>query len=227
MKRLTLACVCGALVMASCNKSNDSASDSTKVKEGKTVVVDSADTKAVVKAEVVDGNLPKGIPSTAKLADEDQVKAVYLNVEEKSQDINDNDVTSVWVYWKQKDEVKKLLTTTKDNGEWPSIDAQAKAVKPSSIHAVFEAKIPPYDDNKLLIEGCPDTRHVFSYLVDIKKNEFLLLPTTQGVLGFTSEEGYIVAQSYQYRDNPDQAGRYSVLFIMDDKGRVLKRIPME
>lgn len=227
MKRLILAWVCGALVMASCGKSNASASDSTKEKEEKAVVADSAETKGVAETATVDSSLPKGIPATAKLADEDEEMAVYLNVEEKGKDIYDNDVTSVWVYWKQKDEVKKLLTTTKDNGEWPTIDARAKVVKPSSIHAVFEAKIQPYTDDKLMIQGCPDSRHVFSYLVDIKKNEFLLLPTTQGVLGFTSEEGYIVAQSYKYRDDPDRAGRFTVIYILSDDGKVMKTIPME
>lgn len=155
MKRLIFAWVCGALVMASCGKSNASASDSSKEKVEKAVVADSAETKGVVKTANVDSSLPKGIPATAKLADEDEEMAVYLNVEEKAKDIGDNDVTSVWVYWKEKDEVKKLLTTTKDNGEWPTIDAKAKVVKPSSIHAVFEAKIQPYSDDKLLIEGCP------------------------------------------------------------------------
>ena len=117
MKRLILAWVCGALVMASCGKPNASASDSAKEKVEKAVVADSAETKGVVKTANVDSSLPKGIPATAKLADEDEEMAVYLNVEEKAKDIGDNDVTSVWVYWKEKDEVKKLLTTTKDNGE--------------------------------------------------------------------------------------------------------------
>lgn len=226
MKRLVFAWVCGALIMASCTKSNTSVSDSATGKEEKAVVADSANA-GVMAAETVDGNIPKGIPATSKLADEDVEMAVYLNVEEKGGDIYESDVTSVWVYMKETDQAKKLLTTTKDNGEWESIDAKAKVVKPSSIHAVDEVKIPPYADNKLLIQGCPDNRHVFSYLVDLKSNEFLLLPTTQGVLGFTSEEGYLVAQSYQYRDDPEVAGRFTVISILNDKGKVLKTIPME
>ena len=226
MKRLVFAWVCGALIMASCTKSNTSVSDSATGKEEKAVVADSANA-GVMAAETVDGNIPKGIPATSKLADEDVEMAVYLNVEEMGGDIYESDVTSVWVYMKETDQAKKLLTTTKDNGEWESIDAKAKVVKPSSIHAVDEVKIPPYADNKLLIQGCPDNRHVFSYLVDLKSNEFLLLPTTQGVLGFTSEEGYLVAQSYQYRDDPEVAGRFTVISILNDKGKVLKTIPME
>jgi hypothetical protein len=47
------------------------------------------------------------------------------------------------------------------------------------------------------------------------------MPTNAGLMGLTTEEGYLVMQSYEYRY--DVGGRYNVIDVFDVYGQRLAR----
>ena len=57
-----------------------------------------------------------------------------------------------------------------------------------------------------MVEGIPDRRNVWSYILTIGDREAILLPSNAGLIGFAQEEGLLVMESYDYYQ---QGGRFS------------------
>lgn len=89
-----------------------------------------------------------------------------------------------------------------------------------SILVTSRVTIYNYDPLQLIVEGCPDMRNEFSYFIDVYKRKAWYVPANQGYIGSTSEEGYMIFQSYRYVSDPDIAGRYTFLQIFDETGMV-------
>lgn len=64
-------------------------------------------------------------------------------------------------------------------------------------------------------------RNEFSYFIDVPSRKAWYVPANQGFIGTTSEEGYMMFQSYRYVSDPDIAGRYTFLQIFDDNGNMV------
>ena len=54
------------------------------------------------------------------------------------------------------------------------------------------------DPLQLTVEGCTDMRCEFSYFIDVDKGKAWYVPANKGNIGSTSEEGYMIFQSYRY-----------------------------
>ena len=60
----------------------------------------------------------------------------------------------------------------------------------------------------------------------------MFLPTNSGFVGFTSEEGYVVMQSYAYNIGLDEegepkGGRHTVLSVFDENGKFIRSMDLE
>ena len=69
----------------------------------------------------------------------------------------------------------------------------------------------------LAIEDCADAsnQNTHTFIFNNKSDSLIHLPTNAGLMGLTTEEGYLVMQSYEYYD---QGGRFNVIDVYDYRG---------
>ena len=168
-----------------------------------------------------------GIPAKARFADENDYYEVYINEEVPAKDWMDVAIVSIWLYNKSTKQSSKLLTSVKPEsfGWYQADDTEGYEYPIDSITAIH--KITPVDSTTLIVEGCPDLRNFFSYVIDIPERKATYIPCNSGIIGFTAEEGWIIGQSYRYTTDPDIAGRYSYIQIFDWDGNQIADLDLE
>ena len=157
------------------------------------------------------------LPQEAELKDENDIMELYVNVDGVG---SENGQWSVWLRKKHNRTVQYLFATNNSaeprwekmqdgNGIEVSIDEIA-AGDCSNSHLI------PWDPDKIFIEGCPDGRNVWSYIIDIKTKEAIQLPTNEGLIAIVPEEQTFHMSNYSY--NPE-GGRFSVerVYTIDGK----------
>ena len=83
-----------------------------------------------------------------------------------------------------------------------------------------KAYIAPGDVSKVIVEGCPDGRNIWTYIIDPYKGTAKQLPSTEGIVTLEWEKKEIIAASYGYDDD----GRYSVKKAYSLEGKFLRRV---
>ena len=177
--------------------------------------------------------LSPGLPRTARMADKSEEFAIFLNDDKKAEFDEDAFIVSLYVYNYKTRQLTKLLTTTEPEGyKWysPAGENASKCLL-TDIHSIYYARLFPYAE-KLLVTGCFDSRNEFSYIIDLNDKSAMLLPTNSGFVGFTSEEGYVVMQSYAYNTGLDEegepkGGRHTVLSVFDENGKFIRSLDLE
>lgn len=96
-----------------------------------------------------------------------------------------------------------------------------------SILALSRAYIWNEKPLQIIVEGCPDMRNEFSYFVDVDNRKAWYVPSNQGYIGSSSEEGYMIFQSYRYVSDPDIAGRYTFLQVFSQDGKMVDSLDLE
>ena len=75
---------------------------------------------------------------------------------------------------------------------------------------------------KGLLKTNPDSRMFasldYEYVSKVHKDSLVHLPTNAGIMGLTSEVGYLVMQSYEYYN---KGGRFNVIDVYDYGGTIL------
>lgn len=174
-----------------------------------------------------DSRLRQGIPSKAQFVDENDYYEVFVDEEVPAKDWMDVAKVSLWLYNKSTKGSSRLLTTVKPESFWwyQSDGINGVDYPIDSITAIH--KIIPVDSTTLIVEGCPDNRNLFSYIIDIPNRKATYIPCNSGIVGFTSEEGLIIGQSYRYVSDPDIAGRYTYLQVFDWNGNQVAHLDLE
>ncbi len=157
------------------------------------------------------------LPEEAELKDEDNGRELYVNVDGVG---SENGQWSVWMRDKITGIVTYLFATENtaaprwsemqdDNGIKVPIDQIAAGNCSTSLFI-------PWDADKIFVEGCPDERNVWSYIIDIKAKEAIQLPTTEGLIAIDPEKREIHMSHYLYHP---EGGRYSVerVYTLDGK----------
>jgi hypothetical protein len=74
----------------------------------------------------------------------------------------------------------------------------------------------PWDASKIFVEGCPDERNVWSYIIDIITKDVIQLPTNEGLIAIDPGKREIHMSNYLYHP---EGGRYSVerVYTIDGK----------
>lgn len=135
----------------------------------------------------------KNLPDSAKQTDEDDWFSVYINIDGKT----DNDINRAYVW---------VLDKRNSTASLAFVD---------SLYNISNASIIPYTDPcRVLAEGCPDMRNIYSFIAEEGK-EPKMLPSIGGLLGFGRDEGVIIMQGYQYYH---AGGRYSKIEAYDADG---------
>lgn len=147
------------------------------------------------------------LPETAVLAAENADHAIYFDqLAAPSED--GAGVVTVWYKDKRTNEAC-ILFSTNANAEpvWGKMKNGCTAVELSNIAAADKAVFIPGADHLVIIEGCPDARNIWTYIIDLKKRTAKQLQATEGLLGIDAEHRQIRLSDYRYHP---EGGRYSV-----------------
>ena len=148
------------------------------------------------------------IPKTANRVDSHFQIAVYVN-EDKAP--NEDDLCGVYTVWladERAGTAKKLCQTNPNaQAQWEKMkkeDSDAVEVPIDQIAIASKAYVAPY--GKVIVEGCPDARNVWTYIIDPDKGTAKQFPSTEGVMEIDWEKEEIILASYGY---DIELGRYT------------------
>ena len=131
-------------------------------------------------------------------------------------------VKSVWLTNKRTGKVFRVcVTNPMAEVQWGKMNgdqADAVDVPLSQIAAADKAMIVSGDDVKIIVEGCPDGRNIWTYIIDPYTGTAKQLPSSEGVISFDSDKREIIAASYGY----DSDGRYTVNKAYSVEGKFLR-----
>ena len=164
------------------------------------------------------------MPKTAvRQPDSQPPYALYINVEKPGN--NDwEDICSVWLANEKSGTVVKVcVTNPMAEAQWEKMsdtNADGVSVPLTQIAAAEKAMLAPGDVRRVIVEGCPDGRNIWTYIIDPYKGTALQLPSSEGVQSLDPEKKEIVAASYGYDDD----GRYSVCKAYSLDGKFLREV---
>ena len=132
--------------------------------------------------------------------------------------------TVLYSYNKKTGETKDLLRASPNSRMYASLDYEnVCSVHKDSLLCIDKVTILwSYNDTMYLaIEECADMSNpnTHTFIFNERSDSLIHLPTNAGLMGLTTEEGYLVMQSYEYRY--DVGGRYNVIDVYDVNGRRL------
>ncbi|MBR3445102.1 MAG: hypothetical protein IKH14_04450 [Prevotella sp.] len=147
------------------------------------------------------------LPETAVLAAENADHAIYFD-QLAAPTEDEAGVVTVWYKDKRTNEAC-ILFSTNANAEpvWGEMKNGYTTVELSNIAAADKAVFIPGADHLVIIEGCPDARNIWTYIIDLKKRTAKQLHATEGLLGIDAEHRQIRLSDYRYHP---EGGRYSV-----------------
>ena len=113
-----------------------------------------------------------------------------------------------------------LLKTDPDSRMFASLDYEnISQVHKDSLLSIDKVTIlwSQGDTLYLALEDCADAsnQNTHTFIFNDKSDSLIHLPTNAGLMGLTTEEEYLVMQSYEYYD---QGGRFNVIDVYDYRG---------
>lgn len=131
---------------------------------------------------------------------------------------------------KETGETKVLLKTNPDSRMFASLDYDnVSQVHKDSLLSIDKVTIlwPQGDTLLLAIEDCADesNQNTHTFIFNDKSDSLIHLPSNAGLMGLTSEEGYLVVQSYVYYYD-DIGGRYNTIDVYDVAGKLISSMSM-
>lgn len=170
-----------------------------------------------------------GIDSDKEIVAENDTIALLIQIVDSAKDEYDIPEVALWIKNKTTKQETKLYQTIRPDWHcWYMGDGDR--FYPVPIDSILvTSRVSIYNDNplQLIVEGCPDMRNEFSYFIDVPARKAWYVPANQGYVGNTSEEGYMIFQSYRYVSDPDIAGRYTFLQVFDETGSLVDSLDLE
>ena len=227
MKKILLFSIAAMLFMACGNKTGKTVSDTDSL------AVDSINGPVVDKHSEITGSkdstevdlldideMPK---TTVRQPDAHFQHAVYVNIDKPASGEGEMDaIYSVWLADERAGTVIKVcVTNPMAELQWQKMKGKdAVNVPITQIASADKAYIAPGDVSKVIVEGCPDGRNIWTYIIDPYKGTAKQLPSTEGIVTLEWEKKEIIAASYGYDDD----GRYSVKKAYSLEGKFLRRV---
>lgn len=164
------------------------------------------------------------MPKKAERKDSHLQYALYVNVERPASDEGAMDaIYSVWLADERIGTVQKVCQTNPTAAPlWEKMqdkDPDAIDTDLQQIASAERAWIAPGDVSKVIVEGCPDGRNYWTYIIDTDAHTVKQLPSTEGVQNLDWEKKEMTVASYGY----DGEGRYSFQRVYSIDGRFLRR----
>ncbi len=163
------------------------------------------------------------MPANANRQDNFFQYAVYTHEERTLEDYDNAIVYSVWLADERTGTVRKVCETNpKAQAQWERMrgeEANGVAVELGQIAGADKAWIAPGDVSKVIVEGCPDARNIWTYIIDTDKMTAIQLPSTEGVVELDHEKKEIITASYGYFP---EGGRYTYQRAYDTNGKFIR-----
>ena len=157
-----------------------------------------------------DDFIEQTLPNTAVQKDENAEIILYTNLDIAATE-DSNSQTSVWMKYKKSGKVRFLFNTNNDaKPRWEEMkDGNGITVPIEDIAAgeCDNCRLIPWDKDKIFVEGCPDSRNIWSYIYDIRNQNAVQLPSTEGLLDIDAANRLFNMSLYRYHP---EGGRYSV-----------------
>ena len=130
----------------------------------------------------------------------------------------------LFVWWadERTGTAKKICVTNPTaEAQWQRMngkESDAVDVPITQIAAADKAMIAPGDVSKVIVEGCPDGRNIWTYIIDTNTNTAKQFPSTEGVVDTNWDKKEITLGFYGY----DDEGRYSYKKVFSINGKFLR-----
>ena len=234
MKKVLFTLV-AALILTSCDglfkaKTSDASADNDTtinivsddaIEEGEPTTEDEAPGLALYEPELLDIDQ---IPETAERQDSYFQYAVYVNIEQEPSEYDLEGIYSVWWADERTGTAIKVLTTNPTaDGNWDKMSKEnhdAVEVPMHLIATASKAYLAPGDVSKIIVEGCPDARNIWTYIIDTRANTAKQLPSTEGVQELNWDNKEIIVASYGYYP---EGGRYTYSEAYSLDGKFLRQ----
>ena len=231
MKKALLILAAAALFLTGCNgpsntkpTNNAATNDSSNVatyQEGEPTAADEKPGMDPYQPVTVD---IQQIASKAEPQDSNAQVALYVIMDQKPGEYDLEGIYSVWLADNQTGTATKILTTNPTvDAPWDQMegkDADAVEVPMHLIGSAAAAYLLTADGSKIIVEGCPDARNIWTYIIDTKTRTAKQLPTTEGVNDINFEKQEIIASLYGYYP---EGGRYTYSKAYSFDGKYLRQ----
>ena len=167
----------------------------------------------------------RSLPEGAVKADEVNGLFVFTKLVQESSEDNPADVRSLWLYERKTGRVDSILTTNPfAELRWSDMNDNPVEVPLTQIAAADKVCFVPGHPQLLLVEGCPEARNIWTYIIDLEKKTARQFPSTEGLLRFAASGDTLVLGAYRYHE---EGGRYSVARTYTLDGRLVSEAKLE
>ena len=164
------------------------------------------------------------MPKTAEKTDSHFQFAVYVNKETMGEEASAEE--AVYTVWLVNERWGKAIMACRTNPMAPTQWDRMKGDNPDAVDvpldmiaSASEAWLAPGDVSKVVVQGCPDGRNIWTYIIDPYAHTAKQLPSSEGVQKMDDEKKEITVASYGY----DNDGRYSFKRVYSLDGKFLRR----
>ena len=210
MKKTILTLMGAALLVGSCGHrtaATDGAQD--------TISSDVQDTMQQVSQEPSQP-LPEG---AVTVAEANGLVVLAKTVQAASED-DPATIKTLLLYDRNSGRVDSLLTTNPfAELRWEDMNGCPVGVALSQIAAADKVMFVPAHPRLLLVEGCPEARNVWTYIIDLEAKTARQFPSTEGILSFSASGDTLVLGAYRYHE---EGGRYSVARTYTLEGQLVR-----
>ena len=170
--------------------------------------------------QTVSQELSQTLPDGAVKADEANGLFVFTKLLQKGSEDDPVDIRSLWLYERKTGRVDSLLTTNPfAEQRWAEMSDGPVEVALTQIAAADKVCFVPGHPQLLLVEGCPDARNIWTYVVDLEKKTARQFPSTEGLIAFSASGDTLQLGAYRYHE---EGGRYSVVRTYTLSGQLIK-----
>ena len=168
------------------------------------------------------------LPNNTVVTDED-VDAILLRSVDGGDGIYGGDVVTIWKYYKKQNDIQEIVTAhPMADLLWYNPDKKyGVTIGLDSVFVASEAMLVPLNPDVVVVNGTIDKMNtIYTFIVDKDAGKAILLPSNLGCVGFTSEDGLPICQSYRHYSDT-RFGRYSVVSVYDLDGNLVKEMSFE
>ena len=172
--------------------------------------------------------LQSHLPNNTVVTDED-VDAILLRSVDGRDGIYGGDVVTIWKYYKKQNDIQEIVTAhPMADLLWYNPDKKyGVTIGLDSVFVASEAMLVPLNPDVVVVNGTIDKMNtIYTFIVDKDAGKAILLPSNLGCVGFTSEDGLPICQSYRHYSDT-RFGRYSVVSVYDLDGNLVKEMSFE
>ena len=221
-----------AMVMMGCtnpstNNGKDVTEDSVTNEVADTIEDDEADETeemgvAIYQQDEMDAS---ELPKTAKLMDNRNQLALYVNEDQAPTEDEPNASYTVWLVNEETNKMQRVCKTNPTAAApWEEMSRENSDAVEVPIHLIATAEqayFVPGKGTNILVEGCPDGRNIWTYIINMDTHTAKMFPSNEGMNRIDFDHDEIILATYGYYS---EGGRYTYLRAYSPSGHYLRNM---